>query len=77
MLGVLISAAYAIRTIGRLFTGPVFCEIEKVPDLKASEMFAASVLSVGILVIGFYPTPAINLISASIADISLAFTGPQ
>ena len=76
-LGVLISAAYAIRTIGRLFTGPVFCEIEKIPDLKNSEMFAAAVLSVGILLIGFFPTPAIELMSASIAEISLAFRGVQ
>ena len=73
-LGVLISAAYAIRTVGRLFTGPVHCDLERIPDLKPVEVLAASVLSLGIIIIGVYPTPVLELMSASIYEISLIFS---
>lgn len=74
-LGVLISAAYAIRTIGRLFTGPVYCEIEKIPDLKTTEVVAVSVLSLGLVSLGIYPAPLLELMSASVTEISLLFAG--
>ena len=74
-MGILISAAYAVRTIGRLFTGPVYCEIQQIPDLKNSEMFAAAILTVSFIVIGFYPTPTLQLMSSSIAELSSLFAG--
>lgn len=72
-LGVLISAAYAIRTIGRLFTGPVQCEIQQIADLRKTEMLAASVLTAGFLIIGFFPAPALEIVSASIHALSNVF----
>lgn len=60
-LSILIGSTYALRTIGMLFTGPVkpqMCEIE---DLKIAEILAASVLVMGILLFGFWPTPLIDL----------------
>ncbi|HEY9049965.1 MAG TPA: NADH-quinone oxidoreductase subunit M, partial [Gammaproteobacteria bacterium] len=74
-LGVLISAAYAVRTIGRLFTGPVHCDMNRIPDLKNSEMLTASVLTLGFLAIGFFPAPTLDLITASVQELSLSFTG--
>ncbi len=73
-LGVLISAAYAIRTVGRMFTGPVYCELEKIPDMKNSEMMTAGVLTFGFVLIGFYPAPALNLITTSVTELSLLFS---
>jgi len=74
-LGVLISSAYALRTVGRLFTGPVKAEMQSIPDLNRHEMFAATTLSFAILVIGFFPAPLLELIGASINGLNVIFAG--
>lgn len=74
-LGVIISAAYAIRTVGFLFTGPVRSEMQTVPDLQRHEMFAVSLLSVGIILIGIMPAPVLNLVHTSVARFSAVFNG--
>ncbi len=65
-LGVLISAAYAIRTVGKLFTGPVRSEMRHIEDLRFSEMAAAGVLAAAVLLLGIVPAPALELMSASV-----------
>ncbi|MDO9225710.1 MAG: NADH-quinone oxidoreductase subunit M [Pseudomonadota bacterium] len=69
-LTVLISAAYALRVVGRLITGPVgghgAGHGPALPDLTRGEFTAAAVLTTGSLVIGFYPAPMLNLIAASV-----------
>ena len=72
-LGVLISAAYGMRTVGRLFTGPVRESMKNVPDLTRTEFAAASVLSLGILALGIFPAPALAVISASVTRLSRLF----
>jgi len=72
-LGVMISAAYAVRTVGRLFTGPVRARMRHIPDLRGDEMLAASVLTSGILLLGIFPAPALRLVSASVSQFSLVF----
>ncbi|OQX41712.1 MAG: hypothetical protein B0D88_07430, partial [Candidatus Sedimenticola endophacoides] len=62
-----------VRTIGRLFTGPVRPEMENVSDLRTGEMLAAGVLSLGILLLGIFPAPALEMMSASISQLSGAF----
>jgi len=74
-VGVLISAAYAIRTVGRLFTGPVRPQMRNLTDLRGSEMVAASALSAGILLLGLFPAPVLRLSQATLASIGAAF-GP-
>jgi NADH-quinone oxidoreductase subunit M len=71
----LISAAYAFRTVGRLFTGPVGATMKSVPDLTRAEMLAAGVLSFGILAVGLYPAPALTLVGASVARLARFFGG--
>jgi NADH-quinone oxidoreductase subunit M len=66
-LAVVISAAYAVRTVSKLFTGPVSTRMQNLPDLSQSELAAASVLTAGSLFIGLYPGPVLNLIAASVA----------
>lgn len=75
-VGVMISAAYAIRTVGRLFTGPVREEMVNVPDLHGREMFAASILTLGFVLIGVMPASTLKLIGASVAQFSAVFSGP-
>jgi len=74
-LSLLISAAYALRTVGRLFTGPVGRAMQAVPDLGGAEMAAVGLLSGGILLIGFYPAPALVLVGPSVARLAHLFGG--
>ncbi len=72
-LTVLVSAAYALRTVGRLCTGPVSPNMLAVPDLTRAEMAAAGLLSGGILLLGIHPAPALDLITASVGRLSRLF----
>ena len=74
-LGVLISSAYALRTVGRLFTGPVKAEMQSIQDLNRHEMFAATVLTMAFVTIGFFPAPLLDLIGASVNELSAVFAG--
>ncbi len=74
-IGMLISAAYAVRTIGRLFTGPVRPDMCEVQDLRATEMAAAGVLSLGIVAIGIAPGELLAMMSASVTRLSDLFAG--
>jgi NADH-quinone oxidoreductase subunit M len=72
-LAVLVSAAYALRTVGRLFTGPVSVRMQGLPDLTLTELVAAGVLTAGSLLIGIYPTPALELIGNSVGRLAQLF----
>ncbi len=65
-LSVVISAAYAVRTVGRLFSGPVSSRMLSLPDLNRSEFAAAAVLTAGSVAIGVYPAPLLQLIAAAV-----------
>lgn len=73
-LGIMVSAAYAIRTIGRLFTGPVRSSMQDVEDLRPNELFAALVLAAGIIYLGVLPAQALDLVTASATQFSNIFT---
>jgi NADH-quinone oxidoreductase subunit M len=72
-VGMLIGAAYGIRTIGRLFTGPVRSEMKAVMDLQPAEMFLALILTVGFLLPGIMPSLLLNIMSSSIMRLSNLF----
>ncbi len=72
-LGVLISAAYALRTVGRLFTGPVSQRMQGLPDLSRTELTSAGVLSAGMVLIGVFPAPTLALMAASVDQLSRVF----
>lgn len=73
--GVMITAAYGIRTLGHLFTGPVRPEMVGLPDLRRSEFIAAATLTSGTILLGVYPAPVLGLISAAILQFSQRFAG--
>lgn len=60
-LSILIGSAYAMRTIGMLFTGPVKSQMREIEDLRAFELLASSVLVLGIVLFGLWPAPLIDL----------------
>jgi NADH-quinone oxidoreductase subunit M len=81
-IGVMISAAYAARTMGRLFTGPAYSgsdsssshsNMNNISDLQPVELFAASILVFGFLYLGFFPGFALDLIHASASHFSQLF----
>ncbi|MGR8980732.1 MAG: complex I subunit 4 family protein [Gammaproteobacteria bacterium] len=65
--GVLISASYAMRTIGILFTGPVNPLMQTVEDLKPRELAAAGILVSGIVLFGVLPAPLIGISESTIS----------
>ncbi|MCG7947959.1 MAG: NADH-quinone oxidoreductase subunit M [Candidatus Thiodiazotropha taylori] len=72
-LGVLLSAAYAVRTISQLFTGPVRPGMQNVEDLRPSELVAAATLAIFTLLLRFLPGPVLNLVNASALQLSELF----
>jgi len=46
-----------------------------VPDLRRGELLAASVLCGGIILLGIFPAPILELMAASITRFSAAFIG--
>ncbi len=72
-LGIMVSAAYAIRTVGRLFTGPVRDSMRDVEDLRHNELFAALILAGGIIFLGVLPAQSLELISVSVDRFSDIF----
>ncbi|WP_186408089.1 complex I subunit 4 family protein [Candidatus Accumulibacter aalborgensis] len=81
-IGVLISAAYALRAIRCLSTGPER-PVAGVPagaglatfvDLKRSETAAAGLLTTGVVILGFYPAPLLRLMASSVASLAQQFT---
>lgn len=69
-LSVLISSAYAMRTIGMLFTGPVKQQMRQIPDLRLFELIAAGVLVSAIVSFGLWPAPLIELSLATTNQIN-------
>jgi NADH-quinone oxidoreductase subunit M len=65
-LSILVGAAYAIRTISLLFTGPVKQEMQYIKDLNTTELLAAGILVTGIVLFGLLPAPIIDLSAATI-----------
>jgi len=72
-LGIMISAAYAIRTIGRLFTGPSRKNMHEVADLRKTEMVAAGMLTAGTIILGVFPATLLQYITPSVASLSHLF----
>jgi NADH-quinone oxidoreductase subunit M len=69
-MSILIGTAYAMRTIGMLFTGPVKPQMRDIEDLKLYELVAAGVLVAAIVLFGLWPTPLINLSTATMNQMS-------
>ncbi len=71
--GVVISAIYAVRTVGRLFTGPIRSSMQDVEDMRPMEMLAASILMVLIIGLGLMPNTLLHLSEQAIEQLVRAF----
>ncbi|NTW39293.1 MAG: NADH-quinone oxidoreductase subunit M [Cellulomonadaceae bacterium] len=61
-LGVVLAALYVLLTYQRIFTGPVRDELATTPDLSTREKWVVGPLIAAMLVLGFYPAPALDLV---------------
>ena len=61
-LGVVLAAIYVLWTYQRIFTGPVRHGLEGMADLRAHERWALAPLVAIMLVLGFVPAPALDLV---------------
>ena len=69
-LSLLISAAYSMRTIGLLLTGPIKPKMQDIADLNTPELLAAGLLVSCIIIFGLMPAPLIDLSAATITQIN-------
>lgn len=74
-LGVIITAAYSLRAIGKLCFGPISPRFAHFRDLSARELSAALPLSVLILALGLAPRFALDLMQATITHMATLFRG--
>ncbi|EYR62315.1 NADH:ubiquinone oxidoreductase subunit M, partial [Actinotalea ferrariae CF5-4] len=75
-LGVVLAALYVLLTYQRVFTGPVRSELAATPDLSAREKWVVGPLLAIMLVLGFYPAPALDLVRDP-AETSLQQVGAE
>ena len=61
-LGVVLAALYILWLYQRSFTGPVTAGLEALPDASARELWVVGPLVAVMLVLGFMPAPALNLV---------------
>ncbi|WP_250445232.1 NADH-quinone oxidoreductase subunit M [Actinotalea sp. C106] len=61
-LGVVLAAIYVLWTYQKVFTGPVRPELAATPDLSTREKVVVAPLLGLMLVLGFYPAPALDLV---------------
>jgi len=72
-LGILITAAYSLRAIGKMFMGQFDMRWSHLQDLNARELVAVAPLIFLMLVIGVYPGPLLRLMNATLVRIVAPF----
>jgi NADH-quinone oxidoreductase subunit M len=60
--GVVLAAIYVLWTYQRVFTGPPREELVAMPDLRSRERWAVAPLVALMIVLGFFPGPALDLV---------------
>ncbi|HEY0215867.1 MAG TPA: NADH-quinone oxidoreductase subunit M [Cellulomonas sp.] len=63
VVAVVLAAIYVLWTYQRVFTGPVRDELAATPDIGARERWVIGPLIAIMLVLGFYPAPALDLVN--------------
>ena len=74
-LGVVITAAYYLRAMQRVFLGPLNQQYVSLPDLCWRERFTLYPLAALIVILGVYPSPALNLIQTAVKALVAAVKG--
>jgi len=75
VLGVVLAALYVLLTYQKVFTGRTREGLEQLPDLGAREKWVVAPLLALLLVLGFYPAPALDLVREP-AQVTLSDLAP-
>ncbi len=67
--GIILTAAYILWTIQRVFLGEAPPQFESLPDLSLREKFSFIPLIILIILLGIYPAPAVELMNTSLSQL--------
>jgi NADH-quinone oxidoreductase subunit M len=62
-LGIILAAVYVLWLYQRTMTGPAVDEVRGMPDLNARELLAIGPVIALVILLGFYPKPALDVIN--------------
>ena len=65
-IGIVLTAAYMLWTLQRLFLGTLPEKWKSLPDINNRELFTLIPLAVIVIFLGIYPAPMINLMSSAV-----------
>lgn len=65
-VGIVLTAAYMLWTLQRLFLGSIPEKWKTLPDINGRELFTLIPLAIIVIFLGIYPAPMINLMSTSV-----------
>jgi NADH-quinone oxidoreductase subunit M len=65
-LGIVLTAAYMLWTLQRVFLGKLPDKWKDLPDINGRELFALIPLAIIVIFLGVYPGPMIDLLNASV-----------
>ncbi len=69
MLGIVITAAYVLLTLQRVFLGPLNPKYAGLPDVDRSEILTLVPLAVLVLFLGIYPAPALDVVARTVESL--------
>jgi NADH-quinone oxidoreductase subunit M len=65
-LGIVLTAAYMLWTLQRVFLGTLPDKWKSLPDINGRELFTLVPLAIIVIFLGIYPSPAINLMTSAV-----------
>jgi len=71
--GILITAAYTLRTIGKMFMGPPNPKWASLQDISGRELLAVVPLAVLMVTLGIFPSAVLNIMNATLAQMASNF----
>jgi NADH-quinone oxidoreductase subunit M len=64
--GIILTAAYFLWTMQRVFLGPLNNKYAKLPEISLREAFTLTPLALIVILLGFYPMPVLDLIGTTL-----------
>jgi len=69
LIGIVITAAYVLRVVQKIFMGKFDPKYEGIPDARTTEWVALAVLGAVLLIVGAWPGPMVHLIESGLRPI--------
>lgn len=68
-LGIVLTAAYMLWTLQRVFLGTIPEKWKTLPDINGRELFTLVPLAIIVIILGIYPSPAIDLMTSAVNNL--------